>query len=843
MDKNLLTLVNNSYKNKQEIITSYLEWYLMLDDAEKELRVGAKEASLFASPETKELNMDVDFTMTIVLLSVIVELKKKCVQELTMYMYTQMVIESCGSFFNTLYTILQKNDPSSWPSVDVSELEEIKDSQVGGAPGKNVYSMIVSVMMLILFQCLLANANDMIALVPNGNIGVQMKLNIQQNPGQLSKVAKLETEFNIHELDTDNVEDFENFLNLFKQADTPYKKDKRIESGNLKEAYETSYNEEQMDIQKKMPKTFFEGILTTFSTETPNYPTFEDTMQAKVKELNKLIIEVNKSLQGMCTNVIQLRTENVPIELYRLFNEKLSKRQEEMEEIIQDKEREIREEVTEFVEEVMKEEGKEAPSSLSLYETITSYWYAQTPTNQVMIIGEGDELSESDKQFYKSEYNKELAERVNEEFSNQMNKTADEVLNNTLMEVVNEVNEENKNNIMTNNREVFFASFCDKLEPFKFNYDAETSTLSIDNNAKSMQYLSIIVKNILSFGEKEKERVEDPTQKDRVQSLMEKSNVILNQVIPAINSKLMNAVIKGTNMSPDLNDFTNKLVEALHNVQNTIYKTASNFPLKDEKVNQELLRIKENADIENKKRLEEQKIEEVMFLVDQNISKQEWDMYNQWMLGKIEGVLKVSGSTSEQLLNATEDGLHMLFSKTGNVLVDLGQTGANILNNGIGSILGALLWQAIPILSVLGGVLVFYILFPVLTATARLKARRINAITDNQPPTQNAVNLPAGWKISASGIPKPPEPSGIPEGYEMGPDGARRLKQGWTIGVDGRPRPPEPPGPRPYGGKKSVKNRKKRTWKGKRNMKSKRKNAKPKKNKSRSKRQKKTYKR
>ena len=79
MDKNLLTLVNNSYKNKPEIITSYLEWYLMLDDAEKELRSGAKEAPLFASPESKELNMDVDFTITIVLLLVINELKKKCV--------------------------------------------------------------------------------------------------------------------------------------------------------------------------------------------------------------------------------------------------------------------------------------------------------------------------------------------------------------------------------------------------------------------------------------------------------------------------------------------------------------------------------------------------------------------------------------------------------------------------------------------------------------------------------------------------------------------------------------------------------------------------------------------
>ncbi len=832
-------LLTDIYKNYSLIGTAYIDWFVKLDNMEKEIRQINPQKEIFLEGDNKFINMDDELTLQLLMLYNIKSLKQVCVNELTMYLYTYIVTDNTSIFYKKLEKVLNKNKLK--PHDQISEITEVEGDQKGG--GAFMLSTILyAVMTMVLVKGLYNTNNDIKGLQPRGNVNLEMSTIINK-PGKLAKSMTFESKFNKKDINLDDEDELEQFVNLFKPptdgAPVPFQNTSTFQSPNITKTFGDGLN---------VDPTAVTGALTIigFAILANNPDALNNFMKKTIPSLNKMAKNVMNSLKDVCRETLpKLTTADLPKEYFRIFNEKMKQKSDEMEEQLEAEKTIMEEEQTALVlEEMELDEGLKTPAAPSSYEYAVEWVYGKQKEQNLINVN----VSEYE------EFQDKVQKRVSENVENEMDIRADDLLNRSITDVFIDMQADISEQQLQNNREALFERVCE-FDPMEFKY--EDGILSITDNARPLQYLSVLTSNINLFGETALSKMNPgDVQYNQVKSLVQKSKVIKNEIIPLLNINLKKAVLNKKDAG-SVEEFTTNLLEALTDIQKVNEKASKSFPGDEEKQQIFLQQQKEIMENEIKKNREIQDIENKNFQADQNISNEQWANINQFTNDLMDGAIKVSGDFGQSILNATESGGKSIFNMTGNLAVDLGENLAAVVDAGLGPLIDSLIEKGMPIIYAVCVALIIYISLPYVRAVSMYKAAGVRSqarAIDNQPPAhgppQPGVQVPPnihvpglapGWRITLDEqgrpIVRPPEPIGPPPEQR---DNRPPLPPGLPPNqLDNRP--PLPPGPPPQprtGGKK------RRTHKGKRkNKKTKKRKRNNKKHKTRHRKKRKSHKR
>ena len=305
-----------------------------------------------------------------------------------------------------------------------------------------------------------------------------------------------------------------------------------------------------------------------------------------------------------------------------------------------------------------------------------------------------------------------------------MEVASDVVLNETINEVMEDISDEIGPKILKNNRDTAFRAICNNIKPFKFAYtDGE---LSVYDNAKSLQYISILANNVNVFADQElKKYSEGDYMYDSVNSLAQKAKKINRDILPSLDINLVNAVSNDAYLSGNINEFVQNIENTLNEIQGQLQETLQAFPLDNELLQNQLKMNKEATKNEIEKLQENQRIERELFNVEQNVSKDEWDRTSEYVDLNMKGTFGAIDSVAGNVLNATASATNQIFNQTGEVLVNAGKTMDNILVYGLGPVITSLIWTGAPVLAIAAVIYLMLICSPVFKVMMKVKARRI----------------------------------------------------------------------------------------------------------------------
>ena len=188
-------LITDIYKNYSLIATAYIDWFVKLDNLEKEIRQINSKKEIFLEGENKFINMDDELTLQILMLYNISSLKQICVNELTMYLYTYIVTDNTSIFYEKLEKILNKNKLNQHDQI--TEIEELDGEHVDQKGGGAIMlsTILYAVMTMVLVKGLYNSNNDIKGLQPRGNVNLEMSTIINK-PGKFAKSMTFESKFN-----------------------------------------------------------------------------------------------------------------------------------------------------------------------------------------------------------------------------------------------------------------------------------------------------------------------------------------------------------------------------------------------------------------------------------------------------------------------------------------------------------------------------------------------------------------------------------------------------------------------------------------------------------------------
>lgn len=823
-------VITDIYKNYSIIATAYIDWFVRLDNLEKEIRQINSKKEIFLEGENKFINMDDELTLQILLLYNITSLKQICVNELTMYLYTYIVTDNTSIFYEKLEKILNKNKLKQHDQI--TEIEEVEDQKGGGAI--MLSSILYAVMTMVLVKGLYNSNNDIKGLQPRGNVNLEMSTIINK-PGKLAKSMTFESKFNKKDINLDDEEELEQFVNLFKpptdSAPVPFQNTSTFQSPNITKTFGDG-----LDVDP----TAVSGALTLigFAILANNPDALNKYMKKTIPSLNKMSKNVMNSLKDVCSETLtKLTTADLPKEYFRIFNDKMKEKTDIMEEQLETEQKTIEEEQTALVlEEMLLDEGLKTPAAPTAYEYAVEWVYGKQKDQNLINVN----VSEYEK------FQDEVQQRVSENVEKEMDIRAEDLLNKTITDVFIDMQADISEQQLQNNREALFERVCE-FDPLEFKY--EEGILSITDNARPLQYLSVLTSNINLFGETALSKMNpDDVQYNQVKSLVQKSKVIKNEIIPLLNINLKKAVLNKKDAG-SVEEFTSNLLESLTDIQKANDKATKSFPGDEEKQQIFLQQQRDLMENEIRKNRELQDIENKNFQADQNISNEQWANINQFTNDLMDGAFKVSGDFGQSILNATESGGKSILNMTGNLAVDFGDTLKEVVDAGLGPLINSLFEKGMPIVYAVCAALIIYLSIPYLRAVSMLKAANINRQArgiNNQPgqiedsPPNNTqvqrnqkynIDIPGlapGWRITideqGQPIVRPPEPPGPPPEQKDN-------------------RPPLPPGPPPTN--RTEGGKKRRTYKGRRKSKKtqKRKGKSKKRRKTKNKRKRKTIRR
>jgi len=783
-------LISNAYSNFDYIVASYIEWYVKLDNFEKEVRAIDGKRELFKKGSNTIFNMDTELTMQILLLNNVSNLKQLCAEQLTMYIYSYLVVDSTNNFYEGLYKIYENSTE--------------KQNQEGGGP-TNLKSVLIAFMSLILFQCVVGINSDINGLIPSGNLKVNMHTSIKQ-VGEYGKSIQIFSDLNLDDINIENDEDIEKVLNLFKPpfSNKPYKESTLLVSPNISDKIIKKNKDYFID------PSILTGLVTAvgFSIIARDPNSLNGVIDEKIKGINKLSRNVTASLKAVCReSFAKLSTDELPKVYYKVFNKKMSDQEEEQEEQLKTKKMEIEEETTALVKKTMQyDEATPEPSMPPTYKWAASYVYPSSDQQT---------KTETSVEEY-NEFQTELQERVSQEVEKQMGVESNIILNMTIQNSLDLIRKDIQDQQLQNNVEVVFQAICDRIEPIIFNF--EDGVISVTDNAKPLQYLNILASNVRIFGKSELERLgtSDPLY-NQVDSLFQKSEILHRDIIPSLNHRLKNAV-EDKNDSQSIGEFTDSLETALTDIQKSLNKALEVLPITNEKMQILMDHQKEEMIRFLRKERHEQDLENKDFEVSEGIRKDQRDITNQYLNGIMKGFFNVTETAGGNIKNATEMGAMAILNMTGNIAVDLGEVTSKIIDSGFGPIINSLLWTGGPFLGIASVILVLWTCLPYFRGVARLKARQLDATlvpkqleniypgsnlsqSDNEQSGQMKIISPylqQGWwirnderglPILMPPIPKIPAPptEPFPENYFIGQDGRKHALR------PGVPPPPQPP--------------------------------------------------
>ena len=372
------TLINNSFTKGKEIIMAYIYCYKSLDDQEKEIKRINPENELYSNTETRLLNMDSVFYMQLLELKTIVDAKESVLQQLICYIYSLFVLEQSQPFYDTLIRMMDGTPESD----QITELSE--DIQAGGGI-LSLTTILNSFMFLIMMQSTLGLNTEITGFNPSQNIGVSMNINskVTQNKEGLGKSLKVLGDFTIQDIDIKNETQMEDFVNQYRAGVKNFKESTNIQSENLPDLYEKTFLKDQKkELNKKPDLTQITTLVSMVGAALMvNQPkeeeTFDSVMNEKVIELNKIGRNITISLKEICNSFPTLSTDSLPLEYFRVFNEKMVEKGDLTHRKLIEQKSEIEKEATEEVKLDMTF-FEEEPSQPTAYQRVTDLIFPQS---------------------------------------------------------------------------------------------------------------------------------------------------------------------------------------------------------------------------------------------------------------------------------------------------------------------------------------------------------------------------------------------------------------------------------------------------------------------------------
>ena len=379
------------------------------------------------------------------------------------------MLHNTSIFYEKLKKIVSKKEISS--NSQITEVEEQEDQKGGGS--FMLSTILYAVITMVLVKGLYNANSDIKGLQPRGNVNLEMSTIINK-PGKFAKSMTFESKFNKKDINLDDEEELEQFVNLFKPptdgAPVPFQNTSTFQSPNITKTFGDGMN---------IDPSAAAGALTIigFAILANNPDSLNKYMKKTIPSLNKMAKNVMNSLKDVCRESLsKLTTADLPKEYFRMFNDKMKKKTEEMENLLEEEKQVIEKDQTALViDEMVLDEGLKTPTAPSSYEYAIDWFYGKQNDQNLTPVN----VSEYEK------FQDEVQQRVSENVQQEMDKKADELLNKTITDVFQNMKEDISEQQLQNNREALFERVCE-FDPMEFKY--EDGILSITDNARPLQY-------------------------------------------------------------------------------------------------------------------------------------------------------------------------------------------------------------------------------------------------------------------------------------------------------------------------------------------------------------------
>jgi hypothetical protein len=488
-------------------------------------------------------------------------------------------------------------------------------------------------------------------------------------PNKLEQLRKgIPNPFGPNEYDETDPTHVRRYTELF---GTSIKPNKQLESANVTQLYKTKFTKSlDVDIQEQIASLIF---------ASPDK--FNSYVENKTEELNLLIIELFKSIEESCGSMTQYTDDQLPIELYKIYNAKIADKidnfaESDLSNRITARERSVTEEQrTKLLDSGMN------PGDSSL--TTKASAAADTTTNFVSKLLSGSNVLSNSKQVSASsphptsteliklseQFNSNLTQNVESEMITIKEEEEANVVNEVVEAVDKEMLSENLGFLSADNRKQYFDTVCSSwfrdVPNITFNYSS--GTFSISNSAESFSSFQIILKNIEHNKQDTLANINsyDELKRNRINSLIQKAEY-LNGFVNRYNILVFNVMTKGHTSSVSIDNYFNLLQNTVSKLTSDVKIATQMFPIDAQQVLDNLKIYAETNNIRTREDLERHLIDMNVSALQTNMSGERWNATQQWAVTQVSGVMGMAGSITENIVDPLLDGTGGLISKTKN---------------------------------------------------------------------------------------------------------------------------------------------------------------------------------
>jgi hypothetical protein len=619
----------------------------------------------------------------------------------------------------------------------------VEELQTGGANPQFIFMFIAS-----LFLTLLNNYSSVAnSLTPIGPT-TEVSLNINFGAGKIPKMKSANTGF----LDTRNRTQIEQITQEFGTNINFPPLDEIFKSDNLTRIYGESFID---NMEKQIRPTL--GFFQSMPKKEIFYGLLKENIVERVKYINDLVKTVHPTLEKMCSNYLANRDPLLPIPLYEIFNSEMAKNLEQLQ---RESQSIIEERGQALITQRLAEEQiphKEA----TLVESLSSYLTWST-TSVPESVASGLTVREIDG------IRDQIIEDANKEISDPafVKSIETEVLKTSMSQTYQSIEEKEQEGRQNTNLQLYFTAVCKIKRPF-YEFNGTTGELAIRNNPiRSLFHLKVLANNVLTnyniileqgiskitpTGDLIQDIPQDEIRLTNLKSLNEKSVAIL-EIITNFEEGLKSLLEEESSPAESIDDFFQNIAGFWINSKSFIQQATEQFPITNRNKQIELTRQEEAARsvIEETQRQHAIEMNQRVLEIQQNqqvnnVTKEEWENFNQYFGINVEQVLKTGTIAIDSLVNATADvGVNGF-----EAIKELGNAGIS----SISSISWGLLYTSIPI-----GLMAFFVLdffyIGLTTSLLRRIKRNIDQPATSSIGTVGTVTTPASSFNILSTLPR-----------------------------------------------------------------------------------------
>lgn len=416
------------------------------------------------------------------------------------------------------------------------------------------------------------------------------------------------------------------------------------------------YKDQFIEITKKsMP--FFTKV---FTSDTAFNELFVKEIKRKTDDINSLSFNVSNVLNEVCKGFSEVTNEDLPITLYNLFNKQLKQKTELLK---QNQKIIIEKEEARLKEKLLTNYGM--PSDIEVESS-----FSISNIGKMFSFNSNNKEPKNEKRtISQSELNKvmdNVEEIVKDEMVSFTKKTDIILIEEASADVMQDMIKTNNQKLQTTNFKKYLAAICKiKIPQYKFN--ETTGELYIKDVPISRFHLKILAMNVqlnynivMELGINEKN-------KEKIQSLYEKSEVIL-QILTDYDLGIAQ-IFDPDVTSNKMDDFFNNMANIWISLKNNMEPALLQFPVTEMETNnkikqekQELIRAlnqqqsKHNIEIQKKQAAHELDVEtkqQDIILKSElnNISSQSWDLLRETLKINTKGSVGVVTDTLSEATN------------------------------------------------------------------------------------------------------------------------------------------------------------------------------------------------